>query len=466
MSIPFVESLILIIGSGVLAAAIERSRQRWTVDGIFERYWTKPSKKKPIGEASNPAKETMTRLGGCTMIIEPHAFEVTLYTVKDLPPSYQPPPQPIPQYSPYPVNNAYIPPYNPNYSGPQTTQEPQPRNKPSQPSLPAFDVGFGQLGARGAPPVYHGPTHPAPPPEQPHSRRKSTSSHEGSTKNEAGSHADPVIQMLATRAASDHALKALMKVVASSKATPEQLKEFQTHIDELNEILKSGYNPDVPVHDEVFQNPPPARKQSIQPGSQVAIGVRIPPASHPSSVPPSSTPAAPPIKREPGPQPYSMPQPVQPKPVTYKPDIHSIVFDYGGNGDRFTIPRYSILDYLPGNAQVLVSFLVIRRGSTARSGKYKDTKNYYQPVTIRLSTHNPRTLEPLARVVAPLDEVRRYMDSFFDKMAPAESVFLATRLPRSKNIEESEKHDTAVQSEGEVIKSVYAPPDSIVPLAA
>src|SRR5262249_16888882 len=49
---------------------------------------------------------------------------------------------------------------------------------------------------------------------------------------------DPVIQMLATRAAADPELKNLMKVVASSKATQEQLKLFQGHIDELNGIVE------------------------------------------------------------------------------------------------------------------------------------------------------------------------------------------------------------------------------------
>jgi hypothetical protein len=44
--------------------------------------------------------------------------------------------------------------------------------------------------------------------------------------------------MLAARAASDPQLKELMKVVATSKASPEQLKEFQVHIDEFNEVVR------------------------------------------------------------------------------------------------------------------------------------------------------------------------------------------------------------------------------------
>ena len=46
-----------------------------------------------------------------------------------------------------------------------------------------------------------------------------------------------MIQMLATRAATNPELKALMRVVASSEASQEQLLAFQAHIDELNAIL-------------------------------------------------------------------------------------------------------------------------------------------------------------------------------------------------------------------------------------
>ncbi|NJR31485.1 hypothetical protein HC762_01830 [bacterium] len=44
--------------------------------------------------------------------------------------------------------------------------------------------------------------------------------------------------MLATRAATNPELKALMKVVASSNATQDQLKLFQSHIDELNNMIR------------------------------------------------------------------------------------------------------------------------------------------------------------------------------------------------------------------------------------
>lgn len=60
-------------------------------------------------------------------------------------------------------------------------------------------------------------------------------------------------------------------------------------------------------------------------------------------------------------------------------------------------------------------------------------KEYYQPVTIRICSANPKVLEPLARVVKPPDEVRRYMEEVMDRAERAPEGFLALRLPREEN---------------------------------
>ena len=177
----------------------------------------------------------------------------------------------------------------------------------------------------------------------------------------------------------------------------------------------------------------------------------------------------PPIKTEPPAktQPLAAPSLSSKSAYTvHKPEINSIVFDFGGTGDRFSMPRFSILEYLYGGTQVFVSFLVIRRGNTAKAGKYKDTKSYYQPVTMRLTTQQPRVLQPLAKVVAPPEEVRRYMDSVFDKMSRADTVYLATRLPRAQEAEGPQKSELVQQPGPQVIQPLYSPPNSIMPLAA
>lgn len=512
--------------SGVLAAAIERSRQKWMNDGIFERYWTKPSKKKGAADGPQPAKESMSRLGTCCLVIEPHTFDITLYTVKDVM-SYQypafppPPPQPpsFSQYSAYPQNPSYPASYGAPFTG---SAVPDHRSPPAQQmTLPPFRQGFGQFDSNtNLPPVNDPPppaTSPAPPPESRRMSKSSSGSRESQLKENASS--DPVIRMLATRASSDPRLKSLMKIVAAGNASPEQLKEFQSHIDELNTLLKSppspkrGANNDKtspqPPPPPIMTSPPPVASPNPPPPK---IQTSPQPPIHSSPPPPGSAP--PPVKTEPTPAAAAPPTPTyfspfspQPPPPplhqtkppaplhrqsTPKSDITAVVFDFtAGNGDRFSIPRFSILDYLPGGLQVLVSFLAIRRGSTAavgpsskNKGYYKDSKSYYQPIPIRISAHHPRLLEPLARVVASVEEVRRYMDGVFDKMAPAEKVYLPLRLPREK-VEDDERMEKEKEKAGSavakgkaaasskreeddevLVRSWYEPPSSMMPLPA
>lgn len=465
--------------SGVLAASIERSRQRWTTDGIFDRYWSKPSKKKDLSNTPNPAKETMTRLGICSMIIDPHVFEVTLYTVKDAPIGYaplsvQPPSLSAPQYNPFPPSSTYAPPlYTAPRTAPLPSYPPQQHAYPSQPSLPPFREGFGSFGPQGPPPIYRPPIHPAVPavhPEVPNSS-KSGNAGDGSPQSESsGPKPDPVIGMLATRAASHPALKALMKVVASGKASPPQLRDFQDHIDELNAVMKSRRSSTETPTSENKPGKPPGTGQehppqplhpSASPTSQWNMTSQGPVYPNPYQVSAS-------IKREPSLQSSPTVAPlVHAKSASYnKADIDSIVFDFGGMGDRFSFPRFSILEYLYGGTQVIVSFLVIRRGNTAPPGKYKGNMSYYQPVTMRLTSPNPKLLEPLPRIVAPPDEVRQYMNSFFDKLHPAETVYLATRLPRMNDAVENERDQTPIRPDMQLARPVYSPPNSIMPLAA
>ncbi|KAI4138545.1 MAG: hypothetical protein L6R39_006735, partial [Caloplaca ligustica] len=256
--------------SGVLAASIQQSRQKWVTDGIFDRYWTKPSKKKGQPDAPNPAKETMRQLGTCSMTIEPHVFEATLYTVKETPPvmvpSHVPPPPPPPSsnaaYNPYQDHRTYQSPIHTSYthgSYPHHHQQYPPNS--SNLTLPPFREGFGQFSPPAppvVPPVYHDPIPPPRPVERRHSRDIPPYSEADAAIGESEKPTDPVIQMLATRAASDHNLKALMKVVASGHASQDQLREFQNHIDELNSLIKGRESSTRPPPDH-YTRPPPSQ---------------------------------------------------------------------------------------------------------------------------------------------------------------------------------------------------------------
>ncbi|KAJ2894647.1 hypothetical protein MKZ38_007372 [Zalerion maritima] len=94
--------------SGVLPESLSRSRQKW-VDGLFEKYWTKPSKRKGVVEnPKNPPKETMHKLGLVTITVEPHVFEATMYTVKD--PRPEPPTPTTRPHLQYGPPNGVMPP--------------------------------------------------------------------------------------------------------------------------------------------------------------------------------------------------------------------------------------------------------------------------------------------------------------------------------------------------------------------
>jgi hypothetical protein len=133
-----------------------------------------------------------------------------------------------------------------------------------------------------------------------------------------------------------------------------------------------------------------------------------------------------------------LPQALRSKgPVPSKPDISGVVFEFaGGSGDRFLFPKFSILEYLPGG-QVIASFLIVRKGSSSDSPRYDPKMDYYQPITIRLIAGG-RQLDALQKVVAPPDEVRRYMDDIMDNVTRAEYVLLAMRLPKDNDRSTSE----------------------------
>lgn len=454
--------------SGVLAASIEQSRRKWAIEGIFERYWAKPSKKRNQ-EAHNPSKESMSRLGLCSLVIEPHVFEITLYTVREPQVAYQPP-VPQPAASARPTVPYVQPKPHPISGAPSSTSHYHPQPHPPQLTLPPFREGFAQFGPHAASPSYHS-SYSAPPPHPAAASQNAAVSPSGAVEANGAQlqspkpSPDPVIQMLATRAASDHGLKALMKVVASGRASQTQLREFQNHIDDLNAEIKAGRGPPLmsPQDSNLTRPPPPSGSSLASVSTQSVAQI-----SNPTAVQPSQYAQPTPIKLENPPKyyhPYQ--QPVKPKSVIqYKSDISAVVFDFGGTGDRFSFPRFSILEYLPGGNQVIVSFLVIRKGDASLPGNYKVNLSYYQPVTMRLSTPQPRTLEPLARVVAPPDEVRMYMDSVFDKMSPTETSFLATRLPRGREEDSQPTKERSVLIDESVSRTFYPPPNSLAPLAA
>jgi len=462
----------MLVASGVLAASLDRSRQKWLIEGIFEKYWTKPSKKKNQADIQNPPKDTMVKLGTCTITIEPHAFEATLYTVREpqvtfLPPmGLNSPRSLLPQYG---APASQLPSLYSNLKTPMQPATPTPppafANQPSSTFSRENSVQQRPpINPRSAPTSTNATPIPGQGPRGPVNGMTTQASPQASKPNPPSP--DPVIQMLATKAATDHNLKALMRVVASGKASQGELRIFQGHIDELNAILQARSHANRPLAPSPLTASPsdPQRTPSTDaysapigqhaPRDINGIGFTLPP--------PVAT-----IKAEPLPNYYSEPlPPVRPKGQTLlKPDIIAVVFEFSaGSGDRYLFPKHSVLEYLPGGTRVVASFLVVWKGSASDSGPYDPKLDYYQPVTINFSTPYARLLEPLARVVAPLEEVRKYMDDIMDRMPRAREVHLALRLPRAADdiMGDDEEHLEANGVEG--IQAIYAPPNAVVPI--
>ncbi|KAH7018380.1 uncharacterized protein B0I36DRAFT_253922 [Microdochium trichocladiopsis] len=118
-------------------------------------------------------------------------------------------------------------------------------------------------------------------------------------------------------------------------------------------------------------------------------------------------------------------------PPASRMDISAVVLEFaGGTSDRYLFPKFSILEQTSPH-EVVASFLIVRKGSKSEYGG-DPALDYYQPVTIRLNSPTARHLDHFFRVVAPVDEVQRYMDDVMDNMTRAEYVLLAMRLPRTE----------------------------------
>ncbi|KAI1333856.1 hypothetical protein F5Y15DRAFT_322385 [Xylariaceae sp. FL0016] len=148
--------------SGVLAESLSRSRQRWVHEGVFEKYWTKPTKRKGIVkvEPNNPPKDSMVKIGQIAITVEPHVIEATVYMVKD--PNPAPTTnstfRPIMQYGP--PNGTMPPPPKP-----VTPATPSAPAQPSSAQLQAPSQPTTQPPTQGPPSAPQTPQTPQPPPQ-------------------------------------------------------------------------------------------------------------------------------------------------------------------------------------------------------------------------------------------------------------------------------------------------------------
>ncbi|RPB27415.1 hypothetical protein L211DRAFT_543573 [Terfezia boudieri ATCC MYA-4762] len=580
--------------SGLMEESLRRSREKWLSEDnpIFEKFWTKPLKKRVFNEKMNPPKESMLKIGECEMLILPHLFEIRLYGVREPQPPPQPPPPPPPppqpqqpgtpipgyyyplhqypshsQYPPPPTQaasvsqaqptlappysqtspliNAPVPPppapqcqpvqrpqpptaypqlpqptaqrpaymvpggplphpslHRPGAPSPYVHQQPVPSQavSPAQPNVqPGQPQQPNQIALNSSPPQTYAPpaapsqadTRPngklptagpnAAPPQllTPPSSQQGVLAQSSTTQQPPSATApestittttatmnaalqqqpvlstlpirpDPVIQLLATKAATDPDLKALMRIVAGGNAGQEELKIFQQHIDELtpqaNAIKARHAEEDrlasIRWHQEQsLLHQQQQQQQQLQQQRQQQAQFAQPQAHSPLGVPHQSQTPLPylpgplPHYQYPHPHPYHHPLPpsVKPRqaPAPSVPKIvnySAIVFEFvqSDHGDRFAFPKNSILEYRDHGCEVLASFLILK---TAKISGGEDVE-YYEPVTVYLRSQNAKTLEHLQRMVPHPEVVRTYMTDVMSKRQRAPKSWPVYKLKR------------------------------------
>ncbi|KAI0976736.1 hypothetical protein F4678DRAFT_122821 [Xylaria arbuscula] len=225
---------------------------------------------------------------------------------------------------------------------------------------------------------------------------------------------DPLIILLVKETMERPSVKGIMNRFAEGKANYPDALEMKS----LLERLSSAIRQDAKLHEAAATTNSQATPQSTPSQAKVEDVTKKTPA--PVATQSQGSPASQQSLRSKGPPPST------------KPDITAVVLEFaGGTGDRYLFPKYSILEFSADGSHVVASFLIVRRGSRLEYGGDR-ALDYYQPVTLRLHSQSPKYLENLARVVAPQDEVQRYMDDVMENMTRAEYVLLAMRLPRAE----------------------------------
>ena len=436
--------------SGVLIASLKQSMNKWRNGGCFEKYWVKNASKKAHQGFQNPPVQSMAKLGSAMLVIEPHSFEVVLYSVKSMVPAAAALlPKPIPAF------NAVIPPYRPPPQ-PLATSQPSSTSKASQ-TTASVKTESSPASAARTPTNAPGPLQKLAPGSSAQKKPTVSSSSATSTPKQAQqpsasdpSSNNPVIKELALRASQNAELKDLMKTVAGGGASEVQLKEFQRHIDDINTMLRTKGIRETPL-------PKPKTGSSKKQGlndtrqNQPVWTQPITPNMKPDSQAPFQQ----------APVSNSKSRPL----LSSTSGISAVVFEIVlGTGDRYLIPKKSLLEFRDGHRLAVLSFLTHLKGSNSNGGFYEDDKEYCELVTLKLFADRPEVLEPLRRAVDSPESVRKQMQDWMERMTVAEKAFLVLRVRSSLESEESRPDQAMPVAKSDVLLSDYEAPNSLFPL--
>ncbi|KAI9888014.1 MAG: hypothetical protein M1823_000135 [Watsoniomyces obsoletus] len=489
--------------SGVYEAALKQSCEFWVSGGIFEQYWSKSSRKKTATDAQARPKENMVKLGPALMWAGPHMFDIVLYGVKP----QQAPRGSSPHQSPAPKQSI------PRISGEQALQLPQPAVTPTPAipprapgeqglyRLPPINVPPMQSKPGGAPqwPVLAGtspsaralipkmlharnpPQQPPPPPThrtlQPSPKPKHIQPTHP-TLPAPQPKPDPIIELLAAKAATDLKLKELMKTVAAGNANADELRIFQEHIEDLRKLAESRREREQysspsthrePTHNRPTPGPTLAPIQSLVPtppqhqhqhpvvARKTQPTARDPSTNHLAPSPAVGSPSnpalrgPPAVKEEQGgvfrthsPGGLRPSRSGRPSPST-SVEFTAVVFEFTSRpSERFLFPKYSILYFDEERLNVIVEFMAVLRKKPS-DATHDSKQKYYELTQFQLSAPTAKILEPLTRVVAHGADMQKHMDEIRATAKSAEMAYLALRLPKDPDAKEKPESNWVTQ---------------------
>lgn len=232
---------------------------------------------------------------------------------------------------------------------------------------------------------------------------------------------DPLVLLLVKKALDDTATRDIIRRIAEGRTKFTDTTDLKATLDRLKDlVVKETPKPQHITAGASQASPVNGTESPAAPNGAVSRKPSLAAPGHSTHAPTSQQ-----ALRSKGPPPST------------KPDISAVVLEFAsGTGDRYLFPKYSILEYV-NPTQVIASFLIVRKGSKLEYGG-DPALDYYQPVTVRIYAQSGKHLENLARVVAPQDDVQRYMDDVMDNMTRAEYVLLAMRLPKPDKEDQAE----------------------------
>ncbi|BFZ63129.1 hypothetical protein YB2330_004249 [Saitoella coloradoensis] len=429
------------VESRVFSAALNQSRLQWTIGGVVQKFWTKPTRsRKAQTDVIHTPKHNMSKLGECTLTIGPHSFpETKIYSIRYIPEHQHP------THSPSPLATAPgLPPQYHYQTAPGYPPQAQVQGQYQQPQIP------GQTAAAPAtaPPVTPGPTAPAhtvkqelpstpaaaarPPvapasvPQTPLQQSAAPSATPTpapttiSTPTPAPDQPPPspvapqppqaiapapaaapmalppmnndIIMALRAAAAKDPALQKLLTVVAGGNASPAEISQLTTFIHTLPQAQEAVRQAAEAAR---LQAEAQARAQAEAQARAQALLIQQQQAAQ-----------------------KAMPKYLQ---------NQDVVFEFKDNpNDRWLFPRMSIVE-APGDnepLEVIASFMM------TIPTKDPQKPMAWQPVTMVMEGCTKKIRDTIVAVVENPNLVREKMSEAMANMPRADPTFLQFRLPK------------------------------------